>query len=239
LAEVTSPCGQASIDATRCQSRIGTKHHTHKNAPTPRHFSAAVLRFFEISAFLSILAGARRAQRGRYGHTDGRDTRPPGQGARKEGARGSCSTRRGRDRPPPMLRARVRPAGGGGGRVRILPLVHGDRRGTGRRIRDSPGDAGRNKRPVRKTGGASVATTSSTCSRPQGDRWLIGRSGNRGGCGATLRGAAVFPRHAAPITPRYPFTPGPNGRGKPPQVLYEKAGLSTEPPTPPGPSRLP
>ena len=32
------------------------------------------MRFFEISSFLSILAGARRAQkRGRDGHTDGRE----------------------------------------------------------------------------------------------------------------------------------------------------------------------
>jgi hypothetical protein len=49
---------------------------THKNAPTPRlQFarSGALLRFFEISVFLSILAGARRAQkRRRDGHTDGR-----------------------------------------------------------------------------------------------------------------------------------------------------------------------
>jgi hypothetical protein len=38
------------------------------------HTERGPLEMFEISAFLSILAGARRAQkRGRDGHTDGRE----------------------------------------------------------------------------------------------------------------------------------------------------------------------
>jgi hypothetical protein len=54
---------------------------------------------------------------------------PSGAASTKRGARGSRGTRRaGRDRPPPLLlRARVRPAGvGGGGGVRILSAVPGE-----------------------------------------------------------------------------------------------------------------
>src|SRR5829696_3600796 len=65
---------------SRCVLHIVTSPNRnqapHKNAPTPRQQfarSGALLRFFEISAFLSILAAACRAQkRERDGRTDGR-----------------------------------------------------------------------------------------------------------------------------------------------------------------------
>jgi hypothetical protein len=64
---------------------------THKNAPTPRQQfarSGALLRFFEISAFLIILAGARRAQkRGRDEHTDGRRIHALLRGSKREKGR--------------------------------------------------------------------------------------------------------------------------------------------------------
>jgi hypothetical protein len=63
------------------------------------HIERGPLEMFEISAFLIILAGARRAQkRGRDGHTDGREIHALFRGSKRErkgGALGgSRSTRR-------------------------------------------------------------------------------------------------------------------------------------------------
>ena len=65
------------------------------------HIERGPLRFFEISAFLSILAGARRApKRGRDGHTDSREIHALRGSKREKGAlaRGGRAARAGRGR---------------------------------------------------------------------------------------------------------------------------------------------
>ena len=56
------------------------------------HIDWGPLEMFEISAFLSILAGARRAQkRGRDGHTDGREIHALRGSKREKGALGGVA----------------------------------------------------------------------------------------------------------------------------------------------------
>src|SRR5215213_5878158 len=95
--------GVGSKVLSRCVLHIVTSPNRnqapHKNAPTPRQQfarSGALLRFFEISAFLSILAGARRSpKRGREGHTDSKEIHALRGSKRGKGALGgSRSTRR-------------------------------------------------------------------------------------------------------------------------------------------------